>query len=315
MNNIKAINYTGFNYQCIGEEQTKENLRIMKKLTACNTVIIVLGALQEDSKSVYIDYQHAIMPKDSDLIDFIRYARKLELKVFLKPVIDCQDGSSRTGIQFFKASTAQENLWNQWYESYQKFILHYAKIAEKTRCEMFYIGSCLTKLMDRPDAWNDLIKQVRSCYQGKVTYEAEAYQEQKVPFWKELDAIATNGSFAKQDFQKELERIEKLALSCKKPLYLTECGCMSTIGASADPGRWQLEGKISLQEQVEYLEEVFIQCNRKSCVKGIGIWCWNNRRQSRNTAVKDKRYYIYGKPVCEFIFDEWSSESEIKQAI
>ena len=108
MDKIKAINYTGLNYQCIGEEGTKENLRLMQKMTACNTVIIVLGAMQEEVDSTIVDYHHENMPEDSDLVDFIRYARKLGLKVFLKPVIDCQDGSNRSDIDFMKDGTVQQ---------------------------------------------------------------------------------------------------------------------------------------------------------------------------------------------------------------
>lgn len=305
MVNVKAINYTGFNYQSIGEEETKKNLYLMQKKTACNAVIIVLGAIQEDVYSVNVDYKHPVMPKDADLIDFIKYAKQLGLQVFLKPVIDCEDGSCRTDIDFMKDGEFQEEAWKQWFQNYSEFILHYAKIAEKTNCEMFFIGCRLLKLVAQADAWRSLIEQVRSNYQGRITYEANAFFEKEVPFWDSLDVIATSGNYSKHQFAKGLKETVELAEELKKELYLTECGCMSMKGASQRPDTWDIEGMLSLQEQVDFLQVVFENCSRQNCVRGIGIWCWNNRRQSAKSALHDKRYYIYGKPACEYIHQVW----------
>ena len=305
MVNVKAINYTGFNYQSIGEEETKENLYLMQRKTACNAVIIVLGAIQEEADSVKVNYKHPVMPKDTDLIDFIKYAKQLGLQVFLKPVIDCEDGSCRSEIDFMKDGAFQEESWKQWFESYQEFVLHYARIAEQTDCEMFFIGCRLLRLVGQADAWRSLIEQVRSSYQGRITYEANAYFEKEVSFWDSLDVVATSGNYAKHQFAKGLKEIVELAEKYKKELFLTECGCMSMKGASIRPDTWDVEGILSLQEQVDFLQVVFENCSRHDCVRGIGIWCWNNRRQSAKSALQDKRYYIYGKPACEYIRQVW----------
>lgn len=307
MENIKAINYTGFNYQCIGEERAKDNLRIMQKRTACNTVIIVLGAIQDEADSTAIDFQHAVMPKDTDLVDFIRYAKQLGLKVFLKPVIECGDGSCRADINFTADGEFQMKAWEKWFANYTSFVLHYATLAERTECEMFFIGCRLLKLTFQADDWRNLIEQVRSCYQGKLTYEADIYNESMISFWDKLDYIASSGNYSILHFRKEIDRIVKLAERYGKELLLTECGCMSTKGSASSPNTWEIDGILSLQEQVIFFERVFEQCSKQKMIKGIGIWCWNNRRQSERAASKDKRYYIYGKPVCEFIRKEWKN--------
>lgn len=315
MENVKAINYTGFNYQCVGEERAKENLQMMQKRTGCNTVIIVLGAMQEEADSTFIDFQHAVMPKDSDLADFIRYAKHLGLKVFLKPVIECGDGSCRADINFMKDGEFQKNSWEKWFHNYSRFVLHYAVIAQKMECELFFIGCRLLKLVTRHEAWKDLIAQVRACYKGKITYEADVYNESVVPFWELLDIMASSGNYSIMHFENELERVVNLAEEYHKELFLTECGCMSTKGASSSPNAWDVDGVLSLQEQVDFFRTVFEHCRNRISVKGIGIWCWNNRRQSEHAAAKDKRYYIYGKPACDFIRQQWTGLETVLSAI
>ena len=315
MENVKAINYTGFNYQSIGEERVKENLRLMKKMTACNTVIIILGALQEQTDSREIDFEHAVMPKDSDLVDFIRYAKTLGLQVFLKPVIDCQDGSERETIDFTKDGIFQKEVFDEWFKQYTEFILHYATIAEKTSCEMFFVGCRLVRLEKQDEEWRNLIDKVRSIYQGNLTYEADVYCENQIGFWKFLDVISSAGNYPCSELGKEMERLAELAAILHMELFLSECGCMSTKGAADSPKSWGMEGLLSLQEQVEFMQNVFEQCRRQKQVKGIGVWCWSNRRQLERTAARDKHYYIYGKPVCGYIYHEWVDEIPIQVAI
>lgn len=306
---IKAINYTGLNYQSVGEEKTKENLRLMKKVTACNAVIIVIGALQEKPDSIDLDYEHDSMPKDSDLIDFIGFAKKLGLQVILKPVVHCQNGSERELIM-----SSQEDF-EQWFENYKEYILHYAEIAESTQCEMFFVGSRLTSLECYQDVFESFILQIRSIYHGKLTYEADVYGENRIGFWNCLDVIATSGNYSYREMEKEWNRLTQLAAILKMDLFFSECGCMSTKGSADKPNDWTLEGMLSLEEQVDYIQRVFLQCKRNRYVKGIGIRCWNNRRQSEHIAAHDKHYFIYGKPVCESIYQEWSEVYPIQVAI
>lgn len=315
MDNIKAINYTGFNYQCAGEEWAKENLRLMKKMTACNTVIIVLGALQEEKNSNEIDYEHAVMPNDADLVDFIRYARTLELQVILKPVIDCEDGTEREKIDFIENGEFQKGKFEQWFLQYMKFVLHYAAIAEKTGCEMFFVGSRLVQLENQQEAWKELIERVRDTYHGKLTYEADTYGENRIGFWNSLDLIATSGNYPYYEMERELARLSELSAILKMEVFLSECGCMSTRGSADDPKAWDFDGTLCLQEQVEYMQNLFVIGRRHDCITGIGVWCWNNRRQLDQTAQRDKHYYIYGKPVCGFIYHEWAELLPIRVAI
>lgn len=305
MEYVKAMNYTGFNYQCIGEEKAKENLRLMKQKTACNTVIIVLGALQDEPSDTYIDYHHEIMPKDTDLMDFIRYARELGLNVFLKPVVDCRNGCCRADIRFTRHGELEEEEWQKWFRNYTEFVLHYAVIAQKMNCELYFIGCRLLKLESMTESWMALAAKVREIYHGLITYEADIYNEENVAFWDVLDLIASGGNYSKLYLEQELVRLTELASKHQKTLLLTECGCMSTKGAAISPNAWEVDGELSLQEQVVFFNNLLKLCRKQPLLSGLGIWCWNNRRMSERSAMRDKRYFIYGKPACNVLYEEW----------
>ena len=265
-----------------------------------------LQALQNQCFHLGTQIYRAVMPTDTELIDFIKFCKKQGLQVFLKPVVECRNGACRADIDFMDNDKFCNEQWLRWMENYRKFIMQYAAIAEKTECEMFFIGSCLLKLVQHTEAWRSLIAEVRSCYHGQLTYEADIYNEENVEFWDDVDIIASDGSNSVYYLEQEIERLSQLAKVHNKPLMITSCGCMSTRGAATSPNSWKMDGEQSLEEQVLYYEKLFSICRQKQRLEGIGLWCWNNRRQSEHTAKKDKRYFIYGKPACQVIHGEWS---------
>src|SRR5699024_9719962 len=116
------------------------SLRLMKVRTNSEYVIISLAALQDTAQSVDIDFQGSHMVDDDELIDMITYAQTLDLKVILKPTVNTREGTWRAHINFFDMDIPCEPKWHEWFDSYTKYQLHYAKIAEKTKCDMYIIG-------------------------------------------------------------------------------------------------------------------------------------------------------------------------------
>src|SRR5690625_1763624 len=72
----------------------------MKERTASEYVIFSLAALQDTAQSVDIDFQGSHFVEDHELINMIAYARKLGLKVILKPTVNCRNGTWRAHINF-----------------------------------------------------------------------------------------------------------------------------------------------------------------------------------------------------------------------
>ena len=57
--------------------------------------------------------------------------------------------------------------------SYKDYILTYAKAAEELNAEMLCIGTELEQfVIERPNFWKKLIREIRNVYKGKLTYAA-----------------------------------------------------------------------------------------------------------------------------------------------
>lgn len=306
MDYIKAIIYIGAKAGKYANDISKESLQIMKAETGCNTVIFNIGAFQETAHSENVDYMHECMQTDAELIEMIDFARKLDLKVILKPVVNCKDGTWRAYISFFEIDVVCEPKWSNWFKSYTQFQLHYAEIAEQTRCDMLIVGSDMVQAERKETEWRNLIKEVRNVYSGLLSYTADKYQEENVKWWDALDVISSCGYYPKEDFGKELDRIEQLAKKYQKPYFMGEIGCKSTAGSAVMPNRWALQGSLNLEEQAGYFEEVLKVCKRKDFVRGIGIWSWSYNLPEDKLAQADKGYRLYLKPACKVIHKQWN---------
>lgn len=118
----------------------EESMRLMVKGTGSNTIVIALAALQDKAQPTSIDYKGSHIVSDEELIWAIKNAQKLGLKVILKPTVNVKDGTWRAHINFFDNDILGEPQWNQWFESYTKYMLHYANIARETNCFMLVNG-------------------------------------------------------------------------------------------------------------------------------------------------------------------------------
>jgi hypothetical protein len=80
--------------------------------------------------------------------------------------------------------------WSAWFASYERFILHYARLAEANGFEAFAVGTELGGTTSRTADWKRLIARVREVYPGKLTYCANWNGEpEAVGFWRDLDFI------------------------------------------------------------------------------------------------------------------------------
>lgn len=135
------------------------------------------------------------MPTDEELRSMIAYAVDLGLRVILKPMVNCRDGSWRAWINFFDNEVPCEPKWSRWFDSYMDYMLHYARLAEECGCEMLIIGCELVMAERREAEWRELISKLRTVYFGLLTYNTDKYQEDRVPWWDALDVISSSGYY------------------------------------------------------------------------------------------------------------------------
>lgn len=280
----------------------KESLKLLKLRTKSSHVVLAVLAWQNTPQSTDIFYNTKESVKDEDLLCIINYAKKLGLKVILKPLLNCVDGTWRAHINFFDLEAKCEPKWSDWFKSYNDFILHYAKIAQENNCQMLIIGCEMVQTERKETYWRELIKDVKIVYNGLVSYNTDKYQEQNVKWWDAVDVISSSGYYPINDWVNQLDRIEKIIKPYGKPFFFAEAGCASTSGASMEPNNWKIKGKVNLEEQALYYETMFRETSKRQWIKGFGLWDWKAELYDENKASKDDGYEVFGKPAEKVIF-------------
>ncbi|WP_110932093.1 glycoside hydrolase family 113 [Paenibacillus bouchesdurhonensis] len=289
-------------------DEARKSMEQMARTTAVNWTAIAFSALQATAFSTEIPYWDEPTVSDDEVKWAIRQARGLGLKVCLKPIVNCADGTWRAHINFFDKDVPCEPKWSDWFRSYSAYILHFARIAEETGCEMLCIGCEMVQTDRRENEWRQLIAEVRKIYTGLITYNCDKYQEDNVGWWDALDIISSSGYYPANDWESQLNRIEKVVQTYGKPFFFMEAGCPSRSGSAAIPNDWTLVGTADQDEQVKFYEAMFQACDSRDWIQGFMLWDWPAKLYAREEAATEDGYCVYGKKAESVIFDYYTSK-------
>lgn len=289
-------------------DDAKHAMEQMAEKTGINWTAIAFSALQATAHSTEIPYWKEPTVTDDEVKWAIQEAKNLGLKVCLKPIVNCADGTWRAHINFFDKDVPCEPKWSDWFRSYSAYILHFAEIAEETGCEMLCIGCEMVQTDRREGEWRRLIAEVRKIYNGLITYNCDKYQEDNVGWWDALDIISSSGYYPADDWEAQLDRIEKVVKTYGKPFFFMEAGCPSRSGSAAIPNDWTLAGAADQDEQVKFYEAMFTACDQREWVQGFMLWDWPARLYARQEAAANTGYCVYGKKAESVIFDYYMSK-------
>lgn len=294
MERINALNFAIFpNKGCFEDSRIYESAQAMIERTGCNYVILTPTGLQETAHSEDITWEHTV--SDEELEAVIDFFHKNNIGVILKPTVNCKDGTWRAHISFFEEDVVCEPKWGNWFASYTEFLSHFAKIAEKTKCEMFITGCEMVQTDHREKEWRQLIRDIRKVYSGLVSYNCDKYQEHNVHWWDEVDVISSSGYYPIDDWERQLDRIQKVVETFNKPFFFAETGCMSAVGSSHVPNDWNLRVKVSEEEQRDWYEAMFSAIAKREFVRGTGLWSWTSYLYDDIEAKQEMGYDIYLK--------------------
>ncbi|NGZ75331.1 glycoside hydrolase family 113 [Saccharibacillus alkalitolerans] len=278
-----------------GNDEARRSMREMAETTGADWIAIAFSALQDTAHSTEVRFREEPTVTDEEVRWAVAEAKSLGLKVCLKPIVNCADGTWRAHINFFDKDVPCEPKWSDWFASYGRFMTHYAEIAEQTGCEMFCVGCEMVQTDRRENEWRELIARVREAYSGIVTYNCDKYQEDNVTWWDSVDVVSSSGYYPSDDWEAQLDRIENVVRAAGKPFLFLEAGCPSREGSSAVPNDWTLEGGPDEEEQAAFYRAMFGSCERRSWVGGFMLWDWPARLYERESAAQDDGYCIYGK--------------------
>jgi hypothetical protein len=209
--------------------------------------IIPYAFSRKGSPTVHYSHDHHWWGESyAGVAEMIRMARQEGFRIMLKPHVWIQDD----GWPGEYALTSEED-WQEWEDSYERYIVDFAQLADSLQVEAFCIGTEYRKaVVARPDYWRHLIKEVRKIYHGSITYAANWDNYQKVDFWDELDFIGIDAYFPldtsalpsvnqlRKAWQPIVGQLEAFSESKGRPIVFTEYGYRSVIGSTGP--HWEL---------------------------------------------------------------------------
>jgi len=313
----------------------------MSKLaqTGANWVCIAFAAEMNKANEPNIHWgeDDPCMVTDDEIRRAIELARKNNLKVILKPTVNIKDGTWRGHIQFKKSDgkTIDPGLWSQWWADFNRFLFHYAKIANETNCEMLCLGCEMATTEPFVNRWRDLISQMRKVYPGVITYNANHGDETKIRWWDAVDVIGISAYYpiGTDDIGKVMydlskvqpsdttlealkkrimpikENIRKVSEKFNRPIFFIELGLCSAKGASGAP--WTHNDANTMiydgDEQARFYKVMLESFWDEQWFIGYAWWDWHTELYSIEEAKTDTTFCIYGKPA-EKIVKEWYSK-------
>ena len=283
------------------KKETRQSLALMKEKTGANYVIFAPNGMQRTAFSEEIDYRTERNVTDEELTSMIAYAKSLGLKVALKPTANCMDGTWRAHIRFFDEDVVCEPKWSNWFASYRAFQEHYAKLAGQCGVDLFIAGCEMVETEHREAEWREVIAGIRSVYDGPVSYNTDKYQEHNVSWWDAVDVISSSGYYPIDDWERQLDRIEKVVRKFHKPFFFAEAGCMSVKGSNLVPNDWGVRGAYDEEGQADWYTAMFAACRKRDWVGGFGIWSWSAEHGNGEKPVYRGDYEVYGKPAVDVI--------------
>jgi len=234
---VESQKINGVNLVSPPKPITKEEIQGVKELGA-NWISIIPYAFTNPSEAQVAygdDKGHWWGEKPSGTKVLIEHAKKLGFNVMLKPHLWVLGQGWAGDLSF-----ANEAEWEHWEKDYTKYILEFALIAEENECELVCIGTELRQsIKKRPFFWENIIKEIRKVYHGKLTYAANWDNYRNVSFWNELDYIGIDAYFplssgknpSKQEnivkWKPIIKELKTFSKEIEKPILFTEYGYRS----------------------------------------------------------------------------------------
>jgi hypothetical protein len=240
--------------------------------------------------------------------------RKNHIKIMLKPQIWVRRGEFTGHIKMTK-----EDDWKLLEDSYSKFILFYAQLAQESKIEILCIGTELEKFIEnRPEYWSTLIAEIRKTYSGKLTYAANWDEFRRTPFWSELDYIGIDAYFPVSDvktptvedcqagWQEHKAIIAALSKQFNKPILFTEFGYRSVDFTGKEP--WKTDRnktQVNLEGQTNATKALFAEFWSEDWFVGGFIWKWYHNHNKAG-GENNNRFTPQNKPVEKVVKDAYS---------
>jgi len=250
--------------------------------------------------------------RESGVRETIRLAKEAGIKVLMKPQVYIP-GSWPGGLSF----TNEE--WALWEKDYTVYIMTFLEIAKDMKVEMFCIGTEFKQSSKNRSAyWEGLIEDVRTSYNGKLTYAANWDEYDQITFWDQLDYVGVDAYFPLVNEDEPSVESIKTAWNpisiklqnhfdeWKKPILFTEFGYLSVDRCAYNT--WELEANvrerpINEQAQANAYAGLFDALWETEYWAGGFLWKWYPNLQGQENYT-ERDYTPQGK-ISETVLADW----------
>lgn len=319
---VSGAPYHGMSWQVHYSATAVEQARVMCREIAelgADTIMISNPGYQEHAGSDTFKIDPVVTPSREQWLQIFDIAHSNGLRVILMPIILLSNprGNEWRGV-------ISPPSWDDWFEQYRQFILHFARIAEEGKVEVFMVGSELVSTEKFTDRWREVIREVRKVFSGKLSYSSNWDHYKVVEFWDDLDLVGMTSYYKlASEPNPSLESLIEAWKPIKrgllrwqamvgKPLLFTEAGWCSQEGTAIEPWNYYYKQEATpagLEEQRRCYRAFMETWKDTPQVGGVLWWEWNDQPGGKN----DYNYTPRGKPA-EKELRAWFREVRRKHA-
>lgn len=307
----------------LGTERAEQSVKRMAAMGG-NWAALAFAVRQEKFCSSRFGMDFRYCNTDREIEKSIKQLKDNGLKVCLKPILNCEDGTWRAHITFperefpvYDGGGKLISYWNEWFSCYTAFICHYAEIAEYTGCEMLCIGCEMVGTEHKEKEWRELIAKVREIYHGPLVYNANHGKEDNANWYDALDYIGISAyypvgrykSSSVEDMTAAWEypkkKLRELSEKYGKKIIFMEIGCRSAKDCASMPWDFvHIDNPRDEDEQANFYESALRAMWDEPYFAGYFWWDWNTNLLADEKIPQDTGFGIYGKKA-EKLLTEW----------
>ena len=276
-------------------------------------VTVVPTVWQDEGASTfqYKDFVHT--PNDIELMEAIDLIHAKGMKVQLRPMLECKDGYGRLGVWMNKDRERMPGRVSdgraRWFASMRDRSVYYARIAERTKCELFCLDSELDKMVEENAKWKSVVAAVRGVYSGPVTscHTLHTGEVDFLAFLAKKDHWFYDLDFLSISYYCPARRKDQMGAALT--VDDGECGCSSTQNGARSPSA--VFATVDEDEQANYMEALFRVFAKETWCRGFHWWKWDQNSPTKPDSTREdtlaRDFTIRGKKA-EAVFRRWSKK-------
>ena len=292
------------------------SLKKLRALSANSVAILPYGLVRETgSDEVLFVHRSARTETDEAIVHAVQDARSVGMTAMVQPLLWVGGGESVAAI-----GMADDKGWTAWFESYRRYVVHHAVVAEAAGAALFCVGTELRKSEGQERSWRGIAAASRLATGAPLVYAAEgAAGAVRVTFWDVLDLIGVDffDPLTKAEKVKDpalddavrsaVRSIADVARRTGKPVLFTEIGYPWVKAAWSLPRGDDPKLTAGGEDSARAIATVFRVLGGETWWKGV-YW-WKTSSDGRPANPGDRGYNFLGTPAEKAIADGFRAKA------